>query len=41
MLGMHERIGDKVRQDKTVKLEVAHKLIKGLEEEFLGSKMDI
>ena len=38
MIGMHKRMGDEVRQDKAITLEVIHKLMEGLEEEFLGSR---
>ena len=35
MTGMHKRIGDVVKQDKTVALDVIHRLIGGLKEDFL------
>ena len=41
MVAMHKRMGDEVRQDKTVTLEVAHRMIEGLEKEFLRAKADI
>ena len=41
MMGMHKYMGDEVRQDKAVTLEVVHKTIEGLEEDFLRAKTDI
>ena len=35
MTGIHKRMGDIVKQDKVVTLNVIHKLIEGLEEDFL------
>ena len=35
MTGMHKRISDVVKQDKAVTLDVIHRLIEGLEEDFL------
>ena len=40
MIGMHKRMGDEVRQDKAVTLAVIHKLMEGLEEEYLGSRTE-
>ena len=34
IVGMHKMMGDKVHQDKAVTLEVVHKLIEGLEDEY-------
>ena len=41
MVEMHKRMRDEVRQDKVVILEFVHRMIEGLEEEFLRAKMDI
>ena len=35
MTGMHKMMDDVVKQDKAVTLEVIHRLIEGLEEDFL------
>ena len=35
MTGMHKRMGDIVKQDKTVTLDVIHRLVEGLEEDLL------
>ena len=35
MTGMHKRIGNVVKQDKAVTLDVIHRSIEGLEEDFL------
>ena len=34
MFGIHKRIGDKVRQDLVISLDMIHKLVEGLEEEY-------
>ena len=38
IVGMHKRMGDVVHQDKAVTLEVIHKLVEGLEEDYLEGK---
>lgn len=40
MVVMHKRVGDKVRQDKGVTLEVLYRIIEELEENFLEAKTD-
>ena len=35
IVGMHKIIGDEVHQDKVVTLKVVHKLIEGLEDEYV------
>ena len=34
MLGIHKRIGDEVRQDLVISLDMMHNLVEGLEEEY-------
>ena len=34
MFGIYKRIGDKVRQDLVISLDMIHKLVEGLEEEY-------
>ena len=38
MLGMHKRMRDEVRQDLVVSLEVIHKLVEGLEEDYKSAR---
>ena len=38
MLGMHKRMGDEVRQDLAISLDVIHKMVEGLEEEYEVAK---
>jgi len=40
MIGMHKRLRDEVRQNKVVTLEMVHKLMEGLEEEYLEAGTD-
>ena len=41
MVGMHKRMGDEVHQDKAITLDVVHRLVEGLEQEYLNSSNDI
>ena len=41
MARMHTHIGDEIRQNEAVTLEVVHNMIEGLEEEFLREKTNI
>lgn len=38
MIDMHKRMGDVVQQDIVLTLDVVHKLIKGLEQDFLSKQ---
>ena len=40
IFGMHKRIGDVVHQDKAVTLDVVHKVIEGLEVDYLEERND-
>ena len=40
MIGMHKRMGDELRQDKGVTLEVIHRVMEGLEDEHVETKND-
>lgn len=37
MVSMHKRMGDEVHQDKAITLDVVHRLVEGLELEYLNS----
>ena len=41
MVGMHKRITDEVHRDKAITLDVAHRLVEGLELEYLNSSNDV
>ena len=38
MMDMHKRMGDVVKQDKAVTLDVVHRLIEGLKKDFLSEQ---
>ena len=40
MSGMHKRMGDMVKQDKTITLNVIHRLVEDLEAEYILADMD-
>ena len=40
VIGMHKRMGDEVHQDQAVTLGVVHKLVEGLERDFIASRID-
>ena len=40
MISIHKHMGDEVRQGKVITLEVTHRLIEGLEEEYLEAGFD-
>ena len=40
IVGMHKKMGNEVHQDKAVTLEVIHKLIDGLEDEYVRGTSD-
>ena len=40
VIGMHKRMGDEVHQDQAVTLGVVHKLVDGLERDFIASRID-
>ena len=41
MVGMHKRMGDEVHQDKAITLGMVHRLVEGLELEYLNSSNDV
>ena len=38
MIDMHKRMGDVVKQDKAVTLDVVHRLVEGLKKDFLSEQ---
>ena len=40
MSGMHKRMGDTVKQNKAITLDVIHRLVEGLEAEYILADSD-